>query len=134
MMSVLGRANWISIGACACMIAVAGCRRPQIVSRVDPVSIRSIKVGMTEEQVVAILGQPLQIRPWGEDAAIYDYALPGWARWSPGLWISFEKGAVRTVQGKRHYVIGDDYAVYEARADRPTFESPDFESTFTRAR
>ena len=41
---------------------------------------------------------------------------------------------VRTVQGKRHYVIGGDYAVYEARDRRPTFESQDFESTFSRAR
>ena len=133
-MRALRRANWLSIGACACVVAVAGCRRPQIVSRVDSASIRSIKVGMTEKQVIAILGQPLQIRPWGEDSAIYDYALPGWALWSPGLWISFEKGAVRTVQGKRHRIIGEDQPVYETRTDRPTCESSDFESTFTRAR
>jgi len=105
-----------------------------MVSGINPASIRSVKIGMTEQQVVAILGQPLQIRPWGEDAVIYDYALPGWSRWSPRLWISFEKGVVRTVHGKRHYIMGDDRAVYEARGDRPTFESPDFESTFSRRR
>lgn len=134
-MNGLRRANWISISVCACMIAVAGCRRPQMVSRVDPASIRSIKIGMTEQEVIAILGQPLQIRPSGENAAIYDYALPGWAVWSPVLWIEFRKGLVQTVQGKREYMVGDDHAVYEARSDRPTaFEAPDFESTFTRAR
>jgi hypothetical protein len=134
-MNRLRRANGILIGACACLIALAGCRRPQMASGVSPASIRSIKIGMTEQEVIAILGQPLQIRPWGKDAAIYDYALPGWAVWSPGLWISFEKGAVRTVQGKRHYMMRDDHAVYEARGDRPTaFEAPDFESTFSRAR
>lgn len=77
---------------------------------------------------------PFQMRPWGEDAVTYDYALPGWSGWSPRLWISLEKGVVRTVHGKRHYIIGDDRAVYEARGDRPTFESPDFESTFCRER
>jgi hypothetical protein len=89
---------------------------------------------MTELQVTAILGQPLQIRRWGPYAVIYDYAVPGWASSSAGLWVSFEKGSVRTVQGKRHSLIGDDYAVYEARADRPTFESPNFEATFNRPR
>ena len=134
-MSALRRANWISIGAFACgAIAVASCRAPQIVSRVDPTSIRSIKVGMTELQVTAILGEPLRIRPWGTNAVIYDYAISGWALSSPGLWIYFEKGAVSTVQGKRHRMIGEDEAVYEARAGRPTFESPDFEPTFSRAR
>jgi hypothetical protein len=134
-MSALSRLNWIAVGAFAGVtIAVASCRSPQIVSRVDPTSIRSIKSGMTEQQVTAILGQPLRIRPWGSTAEIYDYAIPGWASSSPGLWIYFEKGVVHTVQGKRHRMIGEDQAVYEARADRPTFESPDFESTFGRTR
>lgn len=134
-MSVLRRTDWISIGLVAwATIAVASCKNPQMVARVDPASIRSIKIGMTEQQVTAILGQPLRIRPWASNAVIYDYAIPGWTSSSPGLWIYFEKGAVSTVQGKRHRLIGDDEAVYESRADRPTFESPDFESTFGRAR
>jgi hypothetical protein len=134
-MSALRRVNRISIGAFVCVaIAAASCRSPQIVSRVDPTSIRSITIGMTEQEVTAILGQPLRIRPWGSTAEIYDYAIPGWASPSPGLWIYFEKGAVRTVRATRHRMIGEDQAVYEARADRPTFESPDLESTFGRAR
>jgi len=134
-MSGLRRAKWISIGALASgAIALTSCRAPQIVSHLDPTLIRSIKVGMTEQQVTAILGQPLRIRPSGANAAIYDYAIPGWAFSSPGLWIYFEKGTVHTVQGKRHRIIGEDQAVYEARADRATFESPDFEATFSRAR
>jgi hypothetical protein len=122
------------LGCLSVTVAVSGCRSPQVTAAVNPNSIRSIEIGMTEQQVTAILGQPLQTRPWGPDAAIYDYALPGWALSSPGLWISFQNGKVRTVQGKRHRLILDDYAVYEARADRPTFEHPDFESTFSRAR
>ena len=105
-----------------------------MVSHVNPTTIRSIKIGMTEQEVTVILGHPLRIRPWGDAAAIYDYAIPGWALSSPGLWIYFEKGAVHSVQGKRHRIVGEDQAIYEARADRPTFEGPDFESTFSRAR
>jgi hypothetical protein len=99
-----------------------------------PASIRAIKVGMTEREVRAILGAPLRVRPWGKDAEIYDYAIPGWGLWSPQLWISFDHGRVHTVQGKRYPLIADDYAVDEARGDRPLFESSDFESTFARAR
>jgi outer membrane protein assembly factor BamE (lipoprotein component of BamABCDE complex) len=134
-MSALSRANWTSISALACVIiAVAGCTSPQMASRVDPGSIRSIKIGMTEQEVKTILGEPLRVRPWGDAAAIYDYAIPGRAVSSPGLWIYFDKGAVRTVHGAWHPVAGESHAVYEARGDQPTFESPDFESTFTRAR
>ena len=134
-MSALSRASCISVAALACLtIAVAGCRSSQMAPRIDPTSIRSIKIQMTEQQVTAILGQPLRIRPWGDDAFIYDYASPRWALSSAALWIYFEKGAVRSVQGKRHRLIGDDQVLYEARADQPTFESPDFESIFSRAR
>jgi hypothetical protein len=43
-----------------------------MVSSVDPTSIRSIKVGMTDRKVTAIWGQPIEIRPWGSGAEICD--------------------------------------------------------------
>jgi hypothetical protein len=85
---------------------------------------------MTEQQVTTILGQPLRTRPWGQGSVIYDYAIPGLVLSSPSLWISFMHGSVETVHAKRHPLVADDYAIFEARADRPTFESPDFRSTF----
>ena len=86
MMSGFWQVNWIAIAAVTCgAVAVAGCQAPRIASRVDPTSICSIRVGMTEPQVTAILGQPLRIRPWGPNGEIYDYAIPGWALSSPGL-------------------------------------------------
>jgi hypothetical protein len=96
-------------------------------------TIRSIQIGITEQQVTDILGQPLQIRPWGDDVALWDYAIPGGLYSNASLWISFDKGRVRAVQGKRHPLIAEDYAVYGIRSDQ-LFESPDFEATFTRAR
>jgi SmpA/OmlA family protein len=41
---------------------------PQMASRVDAASIRAIKVGMTEREVRAILGEPRRVRPWGDNA------------------------------------------------------------------
>lgn len=135
MMSVLSRASAILILAVPCAaMATVGCRSPQMASRVDPQSVRSIKIGMTEQEVTAMLRQPLRTRPWGDGAVIHDYAIPGWAVSSPALWIYFEKGEVRNVQAKRHRVFGEDQALYEVRADGQTFESPDFQSTFNRSR
>jgi hypothetical protein len=86
---------------------------------------------MSEQEVTAILGQPLQIRPWGAGAVIHDYAIEGLAVSSPSLWISFENGRVRTVHAKLHHVLGEDQAIYELRGERAKFERPEFESTFT---
>ena len=113
-------------------LAITGCNTGQVASNVSPSTIRSIKIGMTEQQVIAILGQPLRKRPWGEMSILYDYAVPGWGT-SGSLWIHFEQGAVRLVRGERQSTFGRDYAVYEVRSDRAIFESPDFEATFARA-
>jgi hypothetical protein len=101
---------------------------------VNPTSIRSVKIGMTERQVTAILGQPLRMRDWGDRGVLHDYAIPGEAFSSPGLWIYFDKGAVQNVQGERHHLIREDQTVYEARPDMLTFESVDFEQTFNTVR
>jgi Small protein A (tmRNA-binding) len=120
----------MSIGVGCVALLLSSCSNPQVAPRVSPGTIRSIKVGMTEQQVTTILGQPLRTRPWGQGSVIYDYAIPGLVLSSPSLWISFMHGSVETVHAKRHPLVADDYAIFEARADRPTFESPDFRSTF----
>jgi SmpA/OmlA family protein len=121
----------MNIGVACVAILLGGCSSPQVASNVSPSAIRSIKVGMTEQQVTAILGQPLRKRPWGPESVIYDYAIPGWGLSSPSLWISFTHGSVQTVNAKRHRLIADDQAIFELRADQPIFESPAFESTFS---
>jgi hypothetical protein len=114
-------------------ITAAGCRRPQMVPGVDPAPIRSITIGMTEQQVTAMFGPPLEVLPSGDARVLWHYAIPGWPEPSARFWVIFDRGAVHTVQVKRYPFFGDDYAVYELRPDQ-TFESPDFESTFARAR
>ena len=122
----------IRVAAFASLTSLTACS-PRMSERVDPSSIRSIGIGMSEQRVIERLGKPLRIRPWGSDAVLHDYALPGWAPSGPSLWVHFEGGRVRTVHGTRHRIIGDDYAVYEARADRPMFERSDFEPIFRNA-
>jgi hypothetical protein len=116
------------------IMAVSSCRPPQVAPTVTPHAIRSIEIGMTEQQVGAILGRPLQIRPWGPDSSIYDYAIPGWGASSASLWIYFRDGAVQEIQAKRVPFLGDSQLLYFARVDTDTFEAPDFEATFNSIR
>src|SRR5262249_21715385 len=102
-MCVTRRTSWVLLAAAA--TAASSCASPRMAGGVDPTSIHSIQVGMRGQQVTAILGQPLRIRPWGTNGVIHDYALPGWAFSSPSLWIYFKDGAVSTVQGTRHHLI-----------------------------
>jgi hypothetical protein len=131
---VSGFRHWTSIATFAGMtVVVCGCRAPQIGARVTPALIRSVEIGMTEQQVTDDLGPPLRVRPWGK-AVLYDYAVPGWAFSRPSVWIALENGTVQAVHVKRHRLMGEDQTVYEARTGARTFESPDFESAFNYAR
>jgi len=113
------------------MFAVVSCAS-QTAPGVNPVAIPRVKVGMTKQQVTAILGEPLRLRLWEPDDAIVDYAIPFLA--GPSLWIHFGKELVTTAQTKRHRLLFDDRAVYEEAAHHPTFETADFELMFGRRR
>ena len=108
------------------------CRLAQMAPGVNPIEIRRVSIGMTAQQVIAILGQPVRTRPGNENGVIYDYALPGMALNNVGLWIYFEKNAVTEVSAKRYGWIADDEALYDLRASRPLLETLDFERLFTR--
>src|SRR5438105_4677547 len=60
------RTTCVAVLMCVGLVS-ASCRRLQVATTVNPASIRAIKVGMTEQQVKAVLGEPLQIRPWGQE-------------------------------------------------------------------
>ena len=113
------------------MIVVVSCAS-QAAPGVNPAAIRRIKVGMTRQQVTAILGEPLRVRSEGPNDAIFDYAIPGLV--GPSLWVHFDKDSVTTVHAKRHSLFDDDKAIYEEAAHHPTFESEDFESAFSSRR
>ena len=103
----------------------------RVASGVTPTAIRAIRVGMNQDEVTAILGQPLQIRSWGADGMILDYARPHLvAPWSSRLWVYFRDGRVDTVQAERVPLIADKRGVYLLRADRPQWAADEFEATF----
>jgi hypothetical protein len=113
------------------ILAASACGgAPRIAPGMTPTAIRSVKMGMTQQQVIAILGPPLRVRPWGHNSVIFDYAVPGWATSSPGLWVHVENETVSTVQAKQYHLIRDDEAVYELSRGHPVFETPAFEPLF----
>ena len=103
----------------------------QVASGISVRAIRSVKVGMTKQQVTAIMGQPLRVRSEGPNDTIFDYAIAGLT--GPSLWIHFDHDAVTTVQATRHSLL-DKRAVYEEAAHHTTFETADFASLFDSAR
>ena len=100
---------------------------------VTPAGIRAVRVGMTHDEVVRILGQPLQSRTWGPGGTVLDYARPHpLAPWSSRLWVYLLDGRVDTVQGERVPLIANKRGVYLLRSDRPQWTSTEFEATFQR--
>lgn len=127
-------ARMAAVPVVAALFAItAGCQAlPQRADRVNADTIRSIEIGMSEQEVIAILGPPLRVRPWGPDWVCLDYALPGWSRQSPSLWVSLDHGVVRTVHAKIYPILAEDRAIYEAAVDRSMFDTADFETAFGR--
>jgi outer membrane protein assembly factor BamE (lipoprotein component of BamABCDE complex) len=105
--------------------------QPHIAPGVNPAAIRRVTIGMTSQQVLAILGQPVRIRSGYVNGVLYDYARPGMLN-NAGLWVSFHNNAVREVHAKRYFWIADDKTIYDLQADRPVLETADFEPLFTR--
>ncbi len=49
----------------------------RVASSVTPAAIRAIRVVMSQDEVTAILGQPLQARTWGPGGTILDSNIHG---------------------------------------------------------
>lgn len=95
-------------------------------------AIRAIQNGMTEEQVLAIIGPPLDRGPSSHDPEVTTlvYSKSAYfARWYPMLWIHLRDGRVIDVYGKRYIDWGvDDMGVY-GTGNGP-WETEWFERTF----
>ena len=129
--------GWTLVFAVLSVWSIAsGCRyrQAQMASTVSPASVRRISVGMTEQEVTAILGPPLGTRPGG-GGVIFDYATPGLALRNPSrslsIWISLLNGAVHTVHVEEYPLIRDHRALYEASPNSHVYEHPDFAAAVT---
>ncbi len=98
---------------------------------VSAASIRSVRPGMTSEEVLETLGPPLRVRAWGEEGTILDYAEPHLlAPWSSRLWVYLRGDRVNTVQGEREPLLAFKRGVYIVRVDGLEWASAEFEATF----
>jgi len=105
----------------------------RVAPRVNTASIRAVRPGMTSTEVVATLGPPLQVRAWGEEGVILDYAVPHLlAPWSSRLWVYLRGDRVDTVLGEREPLLAFKRGVYVSRADGLEWASDEFETTFQR--
>ena len=100
------------------------------VSNLSAEAIRQVRVGMSVQEVEAILGKPLEVRTGSVGHTIHDYAFPRVS--GPSMWISFEGDRVSVVHVKLHKLLGEDRAIYEEAAHHPRFETPEFEASFRR--
>ena len=105
-----------------------------VASGVTRDAIRSIRVGMTEGELVRILGEPLSSdfdAGRGVRTLNYARAVPG-ARWYPMLWVHLREGRVSEVYAKKYVWWGkDDEGVYILN-DAGQSETREFERTFRR--
>lgn len=94
-------------------------------------SIRAVHPGMTEDEVVTVLGPPTDRGPADHpDLTTLTYSRPAYfAKWYPMLWVHLRDGKVDHVYAKRYVDWGtDDLAVYISADHR--WESELFEPTF----
>ncbi len=97
--------------------------------------IRAVRLGMTREEVEAILGPPMSSErtPYRERGVTLTYSRPvPFARWYPMLWVHLREGRVISVYAKRYILWGiDDIGVYGLGAEG-RWEGTEFQATFQR--
>lgn len=114
---------------------VAGCGSKSVAPLATPENIRSVKLGMSQEQVHAILGEPLSKEPRVVDGMppreIWVYSRPVSSAFRyPMLWVHFDSTGVVEVYAKKYVYWGaDDEGIYGV-SQRGEWEKPDFESMF----
>lgn len=96
--------------------------------------IRSVQLGMTEEEVVKVLGKSLGAR-LNEIRGVktLEYSRPvrrAW--WYPMLWVHLKGGRVNEVYAKRYVWWGIDHEGAYGLSDDGRWEARVFEATFRR--
>jgi len=103
----------------------AGCGGVKLASnRVTVANIQRVSLGMSEDEVVAILGPPFEVEPQpclGPCAKMMTYSRPvHGARSYPMLWVHSRGRGVNDVHAKRYVDWGaDDVGIYSLSEDHP---------------
>lgn len=103
-------------------------------SNITAATVRNVRLGMTQVEVIGILGDPVRVRDGGPGQIIFDYAIPGWRLSAPEMWVHFADGKVYVLQARQHRWFWADKPVYEISSGHPVFETAEFEQLFARAR
>lgn len=96
-------------------------------NRINTEKIKSIRIGMTADHVISILGKPLKIENRYENKGkIFSYTEPlEYNMTYPMLWVHFdEESNVRQVYAKKYILWGaDDKCIYllDSKYDDPKF-------------
>jgi hypothetical protein len=103
-------------------------------SGVTTQTIRAVALGMTEAQVITLLGEPLarETREDGRHTLQFSRPVTG-VSWYPMLWVYFRNGQVTGIYAKRYILwLGDDNIVYLISANPriPAYIPSEFEKTF----
>jgi hypothetical protein len=107
--------------------------RAELSERVSVGTIRELRLGMSREEVVALLGEPLSEGPNHSGFYTLTFSKPvDVAGWYPMLWVHLRDGRVEQVFAKRYVEWGiDDRGVYSLN-DGGRWESNEFERTFAK--
>jgi hypothetical protein len=104
-------------------------------SRVTVKNIRRVSLGMSEAEVIAILGPPVMTEPvadLGSQRKVMHYSRPAkGARWYPMLWVHLQHDRVAEVYAKRYILWGaDDEGIYLLSKEQPQPVATGLETAF----
>jgi hypothetical protein len=118
----------------AALGVLAACRDDHAVAPgVTARAIRTLRIGMTEAEVVETLGAPLSVKAdQNGSLKTLEFTRAVRARSFPMLWVHLTNGRVTEVYAKKYVWWGfDDEGLY-GLSSSGHWESPGFEKSFTR--
>ncbi len=102
---------------CGCMLLalVCGCANLNDAEKVTASNILKIDIGMSEHQVIGLLGEPVSKYHGGYQPYTYQYTEKGVFNY-PMVWVHFDSSGVNEVYVK-YYGIADDQGIYGLAKD-----------------
>jgi hypothetical protein len=108
------------------ILLLTSCGARALAPGVSCSSIRSIRLGMTDAEVVSILGEPIAREPGypaGVTTLVYSRPVRG-ARWYPMVWVHLRNGRVLAAYVKKYLFWGADSVGVYGLAEGQSWESP----------
>lgn len=130
----LSRGRWVVAGLAILMLAVIGAGFWAVVKPGDttyrlmtPYGIKALRGGMTAQQVVAELGEPIALEKDATGAECYRYGRPTLAQPTFFIYsVCYESGKLRDVTSKQYqaWSVDPEKGTFEAPAEGTPAEAP----------